>query len=476
MPERTRDMTAGEIARPVASEAFRRFLQVARGAGLRVSVAEGIDAMHAVEVVGFAHRQTLKDTLSLVLAKSVDEKAVFETCFDQYFRREAMKAFDARLDVHEQDGVPSADADPPAQGGGEAQRAGAGLARMLLDNDRAGLATAMEEAADATGLSTIRHLTQRNFYARQILEHMGAGVVQLSVSDLRASGRKDDGALAEMLSQRLAMLRQTAGDYVERHLLMFGRGETEAFRESLLKNARLSNIAPRDIERMRVLVRAMAKVLAARHAKPRHRRRRGQLDVRRTLRRNMAWGGVPFLTAWKQKRIEKPQLMVLCDVSGSVAATAQFLLMFLYSVHEALSGIRSFAFSGSMVEVSHLLESLDIEAAGRAILSAIGNRSSNYGQALASFEAGWGDAVTSHTTLIVLGDARGNRTDPRADVLARLSQKAKRIIWLNPEYRTSWGTGDSEMLCYLRFCQHARECSTLRHMERVVTELLEHTN
>ena len=123
---------------------------------------------------------------------------------------------------------------------------------------------------------------------------------------------------------------------------------------------------------MRVLVRAIARKLATRYAKPRRRRLRGQLDVRRTVRRNMGWGGIPFITVWKEKRIEKPRVLVLCDVSGSVAAMAQFLLMFLYALNEALADIRSFAFAGSLIEVSEILEHEPIEAAITRILGIIG--------------------------------------------------------------------------------------------------------
>ena len=150
---------------------------------------------------------------------------------------------------------------------------------------------------------------------------------------------------AALLEGRVERLREAVRDFVERNLLLFARGETEQFREELLKSARLSNLDRRDLERMRVLVRQMAKKLATRYAKTRRRRLRGQLDIRRTLRRNMGWGGIPFITVWKQKRIEKPRVMVLCDVSGSVAAMSQFLLMFLYALNEALSDIRSFAYS-----------------------------------------------------------------------------------------------------------------------------------
>ena len=262
-------------------------------------------------------------------------------------------------------------------------------------------------------------------------------------------------------------------DFVERNLLLFARGDTEKFREDLLKSTRLSNIDRRDLDRMRVLVRQMAKKLATRYAKTRRRRLRGQLDTRRTLRRNMGWGGIPFITVWKQRRIEKPRVMVLCDVSGSVAAMSRFLLMFLYALNEALADIRSFAFAGSLMEVTDILEQQPIENAIAQIMSTIGFGSSNYGNALADFEDGWMRHVTNKTTVIILGDARGNRTDPRTDVIARLSLRAKRIIWLNPEYRSAWGTGDSDMYRYVPFCDLVTVCSTLRHLERAIEDTLE---
>ncbi len=164
--------------------------------------------------------------------------------------------------------------------------------------------------------------------------------------------------------------------------------------------------------------------------------------------------------------------MVLCDVSGSVAAMAQFLLMFLYALNEALSDIRSFAFSGSLMEVSDILEKQPVEEAITRIMSLIGFGSSNYGNSFADFEDGWMRFVSNKTTVIVLGDARGNRTDPRTDIIGRISQRSKRIIWLNPEYRSAWGTGDSDMYRYAPFCNLVTVCNTLRQLEWAITDLL----
>jgi uncharacterized protein len=449
----------------VASEPLRQFLQAARSVGIRVSAAEGIDAARAVQVVGYADRTVLKDTLGLVLAKTPDEKHLFDECFDLYFRRD-------QLAQDEEPGTnPQAPVVTPGGYGGEGMGGGGGrsLSQLLLDDDRAALAAAMEEAARESGIQNIRFFTQKNLYARRILDRMGLRQVE---RDMEAKRKEGDQATADRLENRVEALRDQARDLVERNLLLFARGETEKFREELLKSARLSNLERRDLDRMRVLVRAMAKRLAARYAKTRRRRLRGQLDVRRTMRRNMGWGGVPFVTVWKQKRIEKPRVMVLCDVSGSVAAMAQFLLMFLYALNEALKDIRSFAFASSLMEVSDILEAEPIEAAIAKIMQAIGFGSSNYGNSLADFEDGWERYVSNKTTIIILGDARGNRTDPRTDIMQRLSQRAKRIIWLNPEFRSAWGTGDSDMFRYAPYCNVVTVCNTLRHLERVVTDLL----
>jgi uncharacterized protein with von Willebrand factor type A (vWA) domain len=455
-----------------ASEPLRRFLQVARGAGLQVSAAEGIDAARAVDIIGFADRTVLKDTLGLVLAKTPEEKAAYEEVFDLYFKRDEFSR-----DAPESD-PPQTERDPfsiPAEtSGGEGMggQGGQSLGSLLESDDRATLATAMEQAAREAGLENIRFFTQKNLYARRILDRMGLRALERDMESMRQTGTPEGLGRAQFLEGKIEALRDSIRDFVERNLLLFAKGETEKFREELLKSARLSNLERRDLDRMRVLVRQMAKKLAARYAKTRRRRLRGQLDTRRTLRRNMGWGGIPFITVWKQKRIEKPRVMVLCDVSGSVAAMAQFLLMFMYAINEALSDIRSFAFAGSLIEVSEILEKEPVEQAISKIMSLIGFGSSNYGNSFADFEDGWMKFVTNKTTVIILGDARGNRTDPRTDVVGRLSQRSKRIIWLNPEYRSAWGTGDSDMYRYAPFCSLVTVCNTLRQLERTITDIL----
>ena len=448
------------------------FFRAARSAGLRISPAESIDATRAAQVVGFADRDRLRDTLSIVMAKTVDEKREFAAVFDLFFKRGDFAA------------APPGDAAPgeaPAgdsqggegQGGeghggegqgGEGQGAGGGsdLARMLLEGDQAAIAAAVERAGQAAGLSNIALFTQVNLFTRRILDRMGLAGLEREIA---ASGN-------DRLRQGRDRLRDQVKEFVEQNLALFARGETEAFRARMLTQTRLSAIDRRDHDRMRLLVRAMARRLATQYGRNRKRDRRGVLDVRRTLRRNMGWDGIPFHTIWKQERIQKPRLVVLCDVSGSVAAIAQFLLLFLYSLNEALSGLRAFAFSGNLVDVSEILERNPIETAIPEVMARAGFGSSNYGMALEDFEREHLALLDSQTTVIVLGDGRGNRTDPRVDILTRMADRSKQIVWLNPEYRTLWGTGDSDMLRYAPHCRVTAVCNTLQHLERVIGELL----
>jgi uncharacterized protein len=458
------------VTRAPASEPLRRFLQVARGAGLRISAAEGIDAARAVDLVGYSDRAVLKDTLGAVLAKTLDEKVLYEETFDRFFQR---REFSGPTDEHLSSEGPAPPQSPMDAPRGPAGSGGESLSELLESDDRAALASAMEAAANEAGIQNIRYLTQKNLYVLNILNRMGLRAVQEQMDSLHSTATPDAVARAERLEAAVERLRDAARDFVERSLLLYARGQTEQLRERMLKSARLANLSPRDLERMRVLVRRIAKRLATRYARVKRRRQRGHLDIRHTLRRNMGWGGIPFLTAWKHKRIEKPRVMVLCDVSGSVAWVSQFLLMFVYSLTEILSDIRSFAYSDSMMEVSDIFEQETFDEAIAQVATSMGFGSSNYGSALEDFEANWMKDVTNKTTVILLGDARGNNTDPRTDIFDRLSKRAKRVIWLNPEFRSSWGTGDSDIYRYAPYCNLVQVCNTLEHLERVIGDLLE---
>lgn len=444
-------------------QSLHRFFRAARGAGVRISPAESIDAMRAVAEIGPADRAILRDALLLTLAKNNDEKAALGDCFDTFF---AHPEFENPSQPPASDETSTAPAAAPAPG--EASGELGPLSQMLLAQDRAGMAAALSNASNAAGLSDIRFFTQRGIFSSRLLEQLGIAHLRDDIDALTAT----NPAQAERLSAALAALRENVSERVAQALLLYGREEKETLRHDILRNAPLSRLEPRQVEQMRALIRQIARRLRERFSKPRKRQRRGHLDVRRTMRRNAAWGGIPFMTAWKRRRRDRPKIVAICDVSGSVAQVSDFFLLLVHSLHEVVSDVRTFAFSGNLIEVSDVLDKKKPEEAMRDIMSSVGYGSSDYGRSLADFEKKWMSAVTAQTTVIVLGDARSNNLDPRADILRRIGERSKRLVWLNPEGRMAWGWGDSEMPRYATFCNVVRQCATAQQLERAVADIV----
>src|SRR5437870_1899341 len=364
-------------------ENLHRFFRAARGAGVRLSPAESIDAMRAVAKVGFSDRAILRDTFLLTLAKTQDEKKALGDCFDLFFEQpEPAQAApeDGETDDSETSGAETTQSSSDG-GGDQAQDLGP-LAQMLLSQHRNEIAAAIANASSAASLSDIRYFTQRGIFSGRILDAMGIQRLRDDLDNLTAT----NPALAERLQVALDGLRETVRDTVSQALMLYGREEAENLRNDILRNAPLSRIEPRQVEQMRHLIRQIARRLRERYSKPRKRQRRGHLDVRRTIRRNAAWGGVPFLTAWKRRHRDKPKIVAICDVSGSVARVSDFFLLLIHSLHEVVSDVRSFAFSGHLIEVSDILESKSPEEAMAEIMSKVGFGSSDYGNSFADFE------------------------------------------------------------------------------------------
>lgn len=453
-------------------ENLHRFFRAARGAGVHVSPAESIDAMRAVKQVGFADRAVLRDALLLTLAKSQDEKLALGDCFDLFFsqpeQREDQPEAASEADAAQAPDQPPSSGPASEAGGGQPPEGLGPLAQMLLSQDRNAIAAAIASASGAASLSDIRYSTQRGIFSSRILDAMGLQRLRDDLDELTAT----NPSLAERLRAALDALREAVRDTVAQGLALYAREEAENLRNEILRNAPLARIERRQVAEMRALIRQIARRLRERYSKPRKRQRRGHLDVRRTLRRNAAWGGIPFLTARKRKHRDRPKIVAICDVSGSVAQVSDFFLLLIHSLHEVVDDVRSFAFSSHLIEVSEILEKKSPEEAMAEIMSKVGFGSSDYGSSLVDFEKDFMSTLTPQTTVIVLGDARSNNLDPRADILRRISERSKRLVWLNPEGRLAWGFGDSEMPRYATFCGVVRQCATAQQLERAVSDIV----
>jgi uncharacterized protein len=435
------------------------FIRALRAAEVRVSVAEAMEAHEVTAHLGFADRTLLKDGLSLTLAKTFNEKQRFDDSFELFFTRDQFHNIPAK---------PGDANDAPEP----QDNTGNDLADMLLNDDREGLAAAMEDAGRAAGVGNIRFRTQVNFMARRMVDQMGLAELERQIAQVARGDIPGGDALATELEVQRSRLIEEGRAFVERQYELYGRFTGQQLREEFLERTPLAAVDRRDYQRMNTLIRRMARKLASKYRARHKRTRRGHLDVRRTLRVNMAHDAIPFETVWKQKRIERPKVVVIVDVSRSVTAAAQFLLMFLYNLNEALSDLRSFAFSSSLVAVDDILNTNGLEEAIPKVLDKIGFMSTDYGRALDDLKSEFADTIDRRTTVIILGDARSNYGDPRADVMRWINQRARRVVWLNPEPETFWGTGDSEMRRYRPYCHVAKTCRTIKDLERVVDDIL----
>ena len=442
---------------------LEQFLRALRAADVKVSPAEAIDAARTVATVGYADRELFKDALCATLAKSSDEVIRFDRTFETFFTRDAFNP-----------GAP-----PPDEG--EAQEgdhqtpglAESPLAQMLLKGDAAGLAQAMEEAAGRAGVAEIRLSTQRSRLTRRLLDEMGLSEIEQIIANAR---RMPDGqGIADRLDAARKGLAAQAQAFVERQHELYAAGSGKQLREEMLAKKALNadgGIDPVDLAMMQALVKRMAKRLADRYSRRRHTANTGHLDVRKTLRKSMAHGGVPFEIEWKIKKVDKPSIVAICDVSKSVAAAAQFLLTFLYSLNEVVDRLDAFAFSGRLIPVNAILDDNGVEGAILKVLQTIGFQQTDYGKALEDFVDNHIDRVDRHTTVIILGDGRSNFADPRLDLMHLIQQRARAVIWLNPEPESYWGQGDSVMYRYQRFTHVAKQCNTLGQLERIVEDVL----
>jgi uncharacterized protein len=466
-----------------------KFIQVLRTHEVRVSPAETLDAVDVAAVLGYSDRSLLRDGLGMTLAKTPEEEVIFMHCFDRFFQQDLadFTADNISATANEKAGLSTApDAARQAADFTTTQVAALQLAaeniptlqallqtplmQNLVSNERSELTLAMNQAAERVGLRQIQMFTQKGQFTRRILDAMGEEHIRNAVIALEQA----ESPALPVLQRYRDILREQVRDYVEREYLLHAEGKTRQFMDDILSRTRLNNIEHIYLHKVQHLIRKMAKKLVARHSRKLKLLKRGRLDMAKTLRKGIPNDGVMFNTYWRRVRKEKPQILAVCDVSGSVAAYAKFLLLFLYSLQVVLPKVRSFAFSSHLGEVSAYFDDYPVEQAIELVNWKYGG-ATDYGNSLLDFAKLAMDDINNNTTVIILGDARNNNGDPKLDILQSIYQRARQVIWLNPESRRAWGSGDSEMLRYQSACHFSAECNNLKQLERIVDQLLKST-
>lgn len=443
---------------------LEQFFRALRAADVRVSPAEAIDASRAVAVTGYGDRELFRDALCATLAKSSEEVDRFEAVFETFFARPPVAmpppSASEKGKPSEQD-MAAVETSP--------------LAEAVLQGDNAQIQQSMEEAAARAGVADIRLSTQRSRLTRRLLEEMGLEEIERIIANARRMPNGEGQGLADRLDEARRNLFTEAQAYVGRQHDLYAAGSARELREERLARKQLNadgGVDPVDYQLMQALVKKMAKRLAAKYSRRRRAAQKGHLDVRKTLRRSMAYGGVPFSIEWKVKKVDRPSIVAICDVSKSVAAAAQFLLTFLYSLNEVVDRMDAFAFSGRLISVNDVLDDNAVEGAIFKVLQEIGFQQTDYGRSLQDFADQHLDSLDRRTTVIFLGDGRSNFADPRLDIMRQIHDRSRAVIWLNPEPESYWGQGDSVMNRYARFCHVAKQCGTIEQLERVIDDVL----
>ncbi len=447
------------------------FIHALRQAGLPISSAETLDGLRAAQLVGIDNAPLLKQSLGMTLAKCLENRLIFDQIFDQYFNShsqfntgdratsetDANQAATARLSEPFSEAVNSLESP---------------LAQQLINGDMAGMQVMIASAAGASGAQEVTFMTQVPMVSYRVMQALGDGALQQELAAM--AEREESSAILSILQQRRARLQQQVRDYLEQQYLVLNQNEPNKRREGNLQKISLTSIDQRNYKLMGELVRQAAKRLASMHSRRRRITRRGLLDVRRTITANAAYDGFLFHTKWKSTRIERPKVMVLCDVSGSVSKVARFLLLFLYSLQDVLPNVRSFVFSSYMAEVTKLFEEQDMEQGLAEVLHNWGNKPTNYGKALSDFETMALADIDNRTTVIMLGDARNNNEDGNIALWEEIYRRSQRVLWLNPEGQVNWDSGDSIMSKYAAYCSHVETCNSLRDLNRILGSVLKH--
>ena len=473
------------------------FIVALREAGLPVSPAESLDALKAIKLLGLDDRQTCKSVLALTLVKRQVDQAMYEELFDLYFasvdraneteneikKQDANEqpfeiSLEAQRDVGDnKNSIQSSDSSEADRSDADQVNASSALGQAL--SQEKDMSLAIIQAAAAEKLSSIVLFTQKNYFAYKIMQRLGddllsAEIRKKSNSLERANSIEQKNKQRKLIKSRARLLDQVR-DYVEKQYMVYAQHKGLKYREEYLQQAKLSQLDRLDFKLMQSLVHRAARKLASQHSRRRLTRKRGQLDVRKTIAANAAFDGALFHTRWKATRIERPKIVAICDVSGSVSSVARFLLLFLYSLQDVMPKVRSFVFASDMIEVTELFKHEGIELALEDIMKRWGGLSTNYAKALEGFQSQALASIDKKTTVIMLGDARNNQGDGRVDIWEKVFRKSKRVLWLNPEHRNSWDTGDSIMSEYSPWCGSVEPCRNLKDIERFFSRLLKYS-
>jgi len=438
------------------------FSEELRAVGIPVSMVEVLDAANATRYADLRTADGLKAALGATMVKSHRHREAFDRAFEVFF------VLGGTVRPTPEGGV---------EDGGDAGNLTPSVADALEREDRDRLLELIREAVERFGRTGTGSSGGGSYYAYRILRRLGPDEIRDLL--MRSAGSGGDSLDARIAGDRVERLMRMLRHEVRREALrrlVEERGSTavaRAVREPLIEDLDLQHATRVEIGSLKRVVAPLARKLATRLSQQRRRGDRGRLDVRRTIRRSLGHGGAFIEPKFRSPRATKPQIVLLCDTSGSMATFSRFAMQLTHAIAAELSGVRLFVFVEGVDEVTGLFgpdrefdESLARVAAEADVSRADGH--SDYGRSFTEFTEQYFDAVTARTTLIVTGDARSNYRFPADDAFRAIADRARAVFWLNPEPERFWDTGDSVMARYAPWCDTVDEVRSLRQLERFI--------
>jgi len=443
------------------------FVAELRAVGIPVSMVEALDAIEAIEHTDLTDPENLRATFGATLVKNSRHHEAFDAAFDVFFGLRSLVSSGGDVE------------DVLAEAGIGAGGMSDALEEALLAGDRDALRRLIAAAVDMYGGMQPGRPVGGKYYAYRVLRRLESD--ELLTRLLAALLSDDDESELDLHIRRAeaqAMI-DTLRAEIEREItsrLVHDRGAAQVAatrRLPLIEDTDLMHATHAEIEKVERAIGPLARKLATRLSHRRKHGSKGRLDVRRTIRRSLAHGGVLLEPQFKPPRTSKPEFVVLCDVSGSMATFARFTMQLAYAISSELSKVRIFAFIDGLDEVTDYFGTgvdfgIGLVEMGRNADLVRHDGHSDYGRSFAEMWERYEDAVTSKSTVIITGDARNNYRDAGVEYLNRIADKARAVFWLNPEPERFWDTGDSVMSRYSPACDRVEQVRTLRQLEAFV--------
>jgi uncharacterized protein with von Willebrand factor type A (vWA) domain len=471
-------------------ESIAGFVKELRNAGIPVSLTENLDAVEALRHVPLDDREAFKYALAATMVKNNAHWKTFETVFEVYFSMrgrhlriggEGDAPEEAEQMIDQLVGMRAGEGQGSAEGLTNEQLAEM-LFRALMDGNDAMLrAIARAAVTRFAGMEPGRPVGGTYYLYRTLRQLDLDSVLQRLMQE--SAGRRSHHDLEERLEReefeaRLDALRREIEAEIRRRLVADRGAEAVAksVRKPLPEDIDFMHASREELVALRKAIAPLTRKLAVRLARKRRHGRKGPLDFRSTVRHSLSYGGVPADPKFRYPRPSKPEIMVVADISGSVAAFARFTLQMVYAISSQFSRVRSFVFIDGIDEVTdYFKNNEDISVAIHRINTEADviwvDGHSDYGHAFEAFWDRWGRDINAKSTVLLLGDARNNYHAAQAWVLAEMRKKARHVYWLNPEPRSYWDTGDSIVSQYATHCDGAYECRNLKQLERFVEQL-----